>query len=155
FCAGDNALAEDRPATEAFLAACRSFQRLRAIARCVLPRCAGFVHLESPRGVLAKRAPNRPERFPLWLLLPFSSAVTGLGQQLSLRLKPIRPRVTRERKSAAPLGNEIRAQTNLFVRWLCSCSYFRRHGNVCSLSTRNLLSAGSCFLSSPGCSTRA
>ncbi len=55
------------------------------------------------------------------------SARTEIGQQLSLRFKPIRLGVTWQRKSAASLGNEVRAQTNLFIRWLGRCSGLWRH----------------------------
>lgn len=91
--------------------------------------------------------------FHSWLL-PVRSAVTSLGQQLSLRLEPIRLRVTRQCESAASLGNEIRAQTNLFIRGLCWYSRLWRDGTLCSLRSCNLFIAHPRLFSVCGCAAR-
>jgi len=67
----------------------------------------------------------------------YLSVAITLGEQLSLGLKPIGFGVTRQCESAASIGNEIRAQTNLFVRWRWY-SRLWRDGTLCSLRSRNL-----------------
>ena len=87
-----------------------------------------------------------------WLMDPSSAG--SVGEQLSFRFEPIRFGVARQSKSAASLGNEIRAQTNLFVRGLRWSSRVWRGGTLCSLRSRNLFIAHARLLSVCCCAAR-
>jgi len=56
-----------------------------------------------------------------------SSPAVCLGEQLSLRFKPIGLRVAGQTESAPAFGNEIRAEPDCFVWGLRSLSRSRRH----------------------------